>query len=587
MKSNNPQADSAAPSPISGQPLRQRAEATITHTGVVHSNSVYDAVLFDAEVEGLPQKFKNALNELRTYKKEIEVQNEELRRTQAELVAACEQYFDLYNQAPVGYITIDQRGTIQKANLTAAMLLGVSGDEIIHENLSRYISNDDQDTYTTHRNTTIVTGEPQVVELRMMKKSGKQFWARMESAVKECAGEKTHRIVISNITECKESEALQQKQNQQIQQAQKLQSLGVLAGGIAHDFNNLMGGIFGYIDLALMETKDGVITEYLHAAMSTMHRARTLTDKLLTFARGGAPNKKTTPLAPFIQETVHFAVSGSNVACEMDIEENLWSCTIDKGQISQAISNIIINAQQAMPDGGTITVSAGNISFETNNNLILAKGNYVKISIRDHGRGIPEEIMPHIFDPFYTTKTKGHGLGLTTSHSIIKRHGGYIDVESELGQGSMFTLFLPATIEADSVSAPAITEHKGSGIMVIMDDEECIRETTKIMLDAMGYTVVSTKNGRETLDVLMAETRANHRVRAMILDLTVAGGMGGVAAITEIRKTNTTLPVFVASGYSDDPVMTKPCEYGFTASISKPFRRVELAELLEKYVKKG
>jgi PAS domain S-box-containing protein len=580
--------DNTAPLSNPGQPLRQRTETKIPTMPSTQSRGSYDALLFSPETQELPTKIQQALHELHVHKIELENQNEELRRTQAELEVARARYFNLYDLAPVGYVSVLQNGMISEANLTAAAMLGVTRSELVQKFLSSFIYRDDQDIYYLHLKKISEEKTPQSCESRLIRRNAQVFWARLvSSATQDADNEPVYLVALTDITERKQSEAKQQKVDQHIQQTQKLQSLGVLAGGIAHDFNNLMGGIFGYIDLALMETDKETISRYLNTALETIHRARSLTDKLLTFARGGAPVQKTTSLMPFIQELTTFAVSGSNVACQLNIQENLWPCKIDKSQISQAFSNIIINAQQSMPDGGTIRVSAGNIPMEKENCSTPAQQNYVKISIKDHGKGIAPEIMPHIFDPFYSTKPQGHGLGLTTSYSIIKRHGGYIECESTVGYGSEFHIFLPAAIEPEVVTATATSRHAGSGTIIVMDDEQGIREIMKMMIETMGYSVECTQNGNEALNFFIAETSANRPVAAMILDLTVPGGMGGVAAIAEIRKTNPEIPVFVTSGYSQDRVMAAPEEYGFTAGICKPFRRVELAELLEKYVKKG
>jgi len=387
-----------------------------------------------------------------------------------------------------------------------------------------------------------------------------------------------------DITERKKAEEDNLKYAQQLQQTQRLESLGVLAGGIAHDFNNLMGGVFGYIDLAIEEKSKPLSSSYLSKAMETIERARGLTAQLLTFSKGGSPVRKVTSLFPFIQETAQFALSGSNVASKFFIEENLWQCSIDKNQISQVIDNLVINAKQAMSGGGTIDLTARNASFGETGHPVLVKGSYVELSLRDTGSGISPETMPHIFDPFFTTKVKGHGLGLSTCYSIINRHGGYIDVESELGKGTTFHVYLPAVTEVVTEQAPVMVIHSGSGIFIIMDDEDVVRETLCYMLESLGYVTIGCTDGAKTIDCLIEATRMKKELAGLILDLTVPGGLGGKETIAEIRKLNPEIPAFVSSGYADDPVMTNPKDYGFTGSICKPFTKSELARLLNKYV---
>jgi nitrogen-specific signal transduction histidine kinase/CheY-like chemotaxis protein len=392
---------------------------------------------------------------------------------------------------------------------------------------------------------------------------------------------------VQDITERKRAEEEHLKYEQQLQQNQRLESLGVLAGGIAHDFNNLMAGIYGYIDMAREDSTDDDVKLKLSKAAASIERARGLTAQLLTFAKGGAPIQAIGHLFPFLPETVQFALSGSDVSCHFEAPEDLWACNFDRNQVGQVIDNCVINARQAMPLGGTIELTARNITFAKKEHPLLTGGDYVKISIHDRGIGIPKELLSRIFDPFFTTKASGHGLGLATSFSIVKRHGGCIEVESEPGHGSTFHIFLPAVSNVNSVSVvkPA-TKLKGNGAIVVMDDEVSVREVIDDMLKSFGYTVVRTQNGSDAVDYFIRETAAKRRIAGMILDLTVPGGMGGKAAVAEIRKLDTTIPVFVASGYALDQVMANPTEYGFTASICKPFRKNELAAMLEKYLAK-
>lgn len=375
------------------------------------------------------------------------------------------------------------------------------------------------------------------------------------------------------------------KTEEMLQKTQKLESIGVLAGGIAHDFNNLLAGIYGFLDLALAHSNPNKISECLKKALGTIDKARGLTQQLLTFAKGGAPIKKIDRLVPFIQDTTHFALSGSKVSCEFNIENGLWMCEFDKNRIGQVIDNLVINAKQAMPDGGRIIISAINVVVNKNN-AMLTEGKYVKISVNDNGPGIPEEIQPRIFDPFFTTKPGGHGLGLSTCYSIINRHGGCIDVESQTGKGSTFHFYLPASPESDTVVtkvSPAV--HEGNGTIILMDDEEMVLEVIKIMLTSFGYSVICMRDGREVIEYLKSSNDNEiKKVVGIIFDLTIPGGIGGKEAIGEVLKINSGIPVFVSSGYDDDPVMADPVKYGFKASICKPYIKMELAEILSRNI---
>ncbi len=365
--------------------------------------------------------------------------------------------------------------------------------------------------------------------------------------------------------------------------AQKLEALGVLAGGIAHDFNNLMGGIFGFIEQAQDLSTEGPVKEILDKVTKNIDRARSLTQQLLTFAKGGSPMMQVAPFFPFIEQSVQFALSGSNVSSNFIIDNNLWSANYDKNQLGQVIDNLIINALQAMPSGGNITIEARNKEIKKGKHPVLEPGKYVMLVIKDSGIGIPPEVLPRIFDPFFTTKPKGHGLGLATCHSIITRHGGSIEASSEPCKGSTFTIYLPAVVEKAPVQESSTPKtHKGSGIFLIMDDEEVMRAILTAMLEPLGYAVVCTANGQEAVNFIEKCICDNTKIEGMLFDLTVPGGMGGKTAIETIRNMGVTAPAFVASGYADDPIIINPKQYGFNASICKPFMKTELIELLNK-----
>jgi PAS domain S-box-containing protein len=504
----------------------------------------------------------------------------ERKRTAEALSRSQERYRLLHEYAPVGILLVNRTGQVLEVNSAAIQILGSPSVEATKGiNLITFpllieggISAAFLHCVETGR---IVSGE-----YKYTTNWGKSVYSllRFVPIFDDHGQVNLVHAIVEDITEHKRME-------EELQKAQKLESLGVLAGGIAHDFNNLLTGIFGYIDLARSVSKDPRAIEYLEATLSTMTRARALTLQLLTFAKGGSPVQKLTPLVPFIQETAQFALSGSNVSCRFSFAENLRPCNIDKNQIGQVIDNIVINAQQAMPNGGAIEISAENIHLGRKAHPSLAEGHYVKVSIKDSGIGIPKEVMPRIFDPFYTTKTKGHGLGLATSYSIIKRHGGCIDVESEPGKGSAFYVFLPASAKTVAEDKTAGAMHSGRGTIIVMDDEEIVRTSVGEMLELLGYAVAGKNSGKEAVDFYISETGAGRTFAAMIFDLTIPGGMGGIEAVAEIRKLNKEIPVFVASGYADNSAMKNPVDFGFTASIPKPFTIAELSEILNRNMK--
>jgi len=370
-----------------------------------------------------------------------------------------------------------------------------------------------------------------------------------------------------------------QKLTDSMQRAQKLESLGLLAGGIAHDFNNMLAGIFGYLDIAketIALNQTDQVPKYLDKALGVYDRAKGLTQQLLTFSKGGNPIRKTIKLAPLIQHSASFALSGSNVTCQFDLAGDLWLCDCDEIQIEQAIDNIVINGKQAMPLGGTIIISAANVTDQPNN-----AGNFVRISIQDQGVGMPKEILPKIFDPFFSTKTTGHGLGLATVYSIVQRHGGWVDVQSEPGKGSTFDLFIPASSKKELHGTEhKAEEHKGTGRILVLDDEIFLLEIVSSMLESMGYSVVQSKDGRDALKAFIDAEQSGQPFAVSILDLTIPGGVGGKETAKEMRRVNPHSIIIASSGYSEDPVISNPNENGFSDSIIKPYRKNDLAELM-------
>jgi PAS domain S-box-containing protein len=379
-----------------------------------------------------------------------------------------------------------------------------------------------------------------------------------------------------------------QRTRDTMRKAEQLESLGVLAGGIAHDFNNLLGGLFGYIDMA----RDGIRSDHeairnLDKAFSVFGRAKDLTSQLLTFAKGGAPARKTKSLPPLINDTVRFALSGSVVKAEFFIDPGLKPCDIDENQMSQVLDNITINARDAMPRGGTITVSAVNLTSDTPLPPILKAGPYIRVSVSDQGTGIAQDHIVHIFDPFFTTKQKGSGLGLAVCYSIIKRHDGTLEVESQLGKGSTFHIYLPVSTKAVSteLSSSVTNIHKGSGRILVMDDEDYIRDIAGTMLSDMGYEVSTATCGEEAIELFSEAQKTEKPFHLVILDLTVPGGMGGKEAKDCIRKIMVDVKIVASSGYSEDPVIAYPANNGFDASLMKPYKKAELAETVRRVLR--
>ena len=390
----------------------------------------------------------------------------------------------------------------------------------------------------------------------------------------------------SMIDELREREIEREKALEEFGKHQKFESLGILAGGIAHDFNNLLTAIRGNVQLAQMYKHDS--EELKHCLSDTEHatvRAMDLTRQLLTFAKGGTPVKTTASIPELLQSTVTFILRGSKSKCEFAFAEKLRPVDIDTTQISQVIDNLVINANQSMPNGGIINIRAENAYINETSTLPLEKGEYIKITITDHGTGILKQNIPKIFDPFFTTKHSGTGLGLATSYAILKRHGGHISVESEVGIGSTFYVYLPASINAVKVKALLDSmSYAGGGRILVMDDQESIRALLGKMLALMNYEAEFANDGQKAVDIFAEAKKSGKPFDAVIMDLTVPGAMGGKEAVKVLREIDPDVIAFVTSGYSNDPVMAQYKEYGFKGRLDKPFKIQDLKNLLKSFL---
>ncbi len=501
------------------------------------------------------------------------------KRSEQALLENEQQLWAILEANPDPMVMYDLNGHPQYLNPAFSRVFGWTFEELEGRKIP-FVPQDQEKISSDKIREIFAHGTPLSFETKRYTKERKVIDIILNAAVaKDEMGSPVGMVV--NITDISERKLLET----QYEQAQKMEALGTLAGGIAHDFNNYLGGIFGYVDLALQYTRDEKVEGFLSKVLASSDRAKGLTHQLLTFSKGGSPIKKVAPLDLFLQETTQFALSGSSVSSNFVISPDLWMCEYDKNQIGQVMDNIVINAHHAMPSGGNVTVTAQNILLTRDETLTLAPGKYVKISISDTGIGIPPKYINRIFDPFFSTKQTGSGLGLATSYSIVKQHGGIIDVESEQGHGTSFNLYLPATGRAKKSESKAIQgRYQGVGRLLIMDDEQLIREMLGEMLGGMGFFVVPTRDGQEALNAFITARNQGDPFRAVILDLTIPGGLGGKDTIRKIRKIDQEIPVFVASGYSEDTAIATPESFGFTASIEKPFVISQLAQMLAKYL---
>ena len=363
-----------------------------------------------------------------------------------------------------------------------------------------------------------------------------------------------------------------------LQKMQKLQSVGTLAGGIAHDFNNILQGLYGNIAFAKEDLpKNHPACVSLEEAEKSMGRAVRLTKQLLTFAKGGAPVKEDVDLGALVKGAAQFDLSGSNVSLVFRQADDLWQVHADRAQLQQVVSCLVINARQAMPDGGHLAITLENADLPQAAVPGLRQGRFVKVTVRDDGPGIEPAVLGRIFDPYFTTRQTGHGLGLTTAYSIITKHGGHIGVESEPGQGATFTFYLPADASAQAPEAgqaaaerPAPAPSRPARLLV-MDDEETIRELAARMLTPCGYSVATAPDGQEALGLFQGALEAGTPFDAVILDLTIPGGIGGKDVVKALLALDPDVLAIVSSGYAEDPVMADPAAYGFKGAAAKPY----------------
>lgn len=507
--------------------------------------------------------------------KNLQQQLSELRQTEKALQESEARYRSLVENANEAIIVV-QDGFIRYANPMALQTFDCSAAEITATPAIDFVHPDDRE-HILVRNKKRLKGEnvENPINFRLLTTNGTIKTITNSSVRIQWDGRPADLVLMTDITEVK-------KMEDEILRADKLESIGLLAGGIAHDFNNYLATLLGNISLAKLYKDDGEkVLEKMENMEKTILRARELSGQLFTFAKGGSPLKEKLDLGQLIMEKIKFTLSGSNVCAKYSIAADLYPVEADGEQLGQVLNNIVVNAVQSMPEGGIMEVHAENFSVaakDTGSTMPLPEGSYVKVTIKDEGTGIPAKYLSKIFDPFFTTKDKGRGLGLAIAYSIIKKHGGQLSVESKMGEGSSFFIFLPTAVRHGEEQALTDKLLQGTGKILVMDDEEELLTVTGETLTALGYDVIPARDGREAIELYMRARENNEPFDLVILDLTVPGGMGGKQTISALLEKDPGARVIVASGYADDPVMANFQDYGFKGAVQKPFTIGVLAE---------
>jgi PAS domain S-box-containing protein len=530
-----------------------------------------------------PEEIKHLLHELQVHQIELEMQNEEMGRLQQELLVSREKYFDLYDLAPVGYLTISEKGLIVEANLTVVNLLGLERDYLISKPVTRFIVKEDQDLYYLHRKQLLETQAPQICELRMMRKGGAPFWARIEAIVARGSNDDAllFRTTVSDITKRKRAEEERLEMERRLQQTQKLESLGLLAGGVAHDFNNLLMAILGHADLALQEVPPmSPVRERIQEIIQASRRAAGLCLQMLAYVGKGQSELKRVDLPALVEEMTHLLKTSINkkAILNLNFEQGLPPIQADANQIRQIVMNLIINASEAIGErGGVITVSIGaresDLEYLRKTCLKndLPAGLYVYLEVSDTGCGMDEETLQRIFEPFFTTKFTGRGLGLAAALGLVQTHNGALCLQSAPGKGTTFTVLFPALPVREEVRADATgtstAAWQGSGTVLLVDDEASVRHVVRMMIEYLGFSVLTAADGRQALDLYRER---GGEITLVVLDMTMPR-LDGVETFRELRRIDPKACVILSSGYAEEDVVSQLAGKGLSGFIQKPY----------------
>ena len=573
--------DAAHPA-SAGETLRQRAEVIAGEQGAPSPE----------DLEALsPGEARRVLHELRVHQIQLEMQNDELRAAQVGLDAARARYFDLYDLAPVGYVTATEQGLILEANLTAATLLGLARGALVGRSISRFIAPDVQDVYYRHRRKLFESTEPQSCDLQMLRGDGTRFWARLEMrlATDRESGTPVIRAAISDVSADHAAAEEQQRLREQLAQAEKLESVGRLAGGIAHDFNNMLTAIIGHVEMALdrVDPADPLF-EDLDTVRTAAWRSAELTAQLLAFARKQVVRPRVMDLNDVVTSTLRMLdrLLGEQSEVGWRPAPGLWAAVVDPTQVDRVLTNLCLNARDAIAGSGRIEISTANVVFSEGDPTAPAgarPGEWVRLSVHDTGHGISAEVMEHIFEPFFTTKDAagGSGLGLATVEGIAAQNGGFVAAASRPGEGSTLSVYLPRSrrpTDPDDRRSPVRRApgdlRSGAGETVLLvEDEVAVLRVVGAQLRRLGYVVLPAGTPEEALRV--ATTHAGSI--DLILSDVVLPGSNGTTLVAELGRLVPRAGRLLMSGY---PALASSREAGHgqhLSLLSKPFTLERLA----------
>ena len=482
-------------------------------------------------------------------------------------------------EASIQGLCIDQDGRIEFANPAMAAMFGYAdAQQLIGQSYDTVVAPHERERLAAYRAARLNReAAPAAYEYQGRRQDGDVIWLECLMSPLQWRGRPAMFSAFVDITARKQVE-------EDLLRARKIESVGILAGGIAHDFNNLLTGILGNVSLAkAFAGPETNIAKRLSEAEKACQKATALTQQLLTFSKGGAPIRQTVSIASVLRESVDFVLHGANVRSDLRIPEDLWPVDVDKGQIYHVIHNVMLNAIQAMPGGGVVTVTAENVVLSETFAGPVPKGHYVKIAIRDQGGGVPDDILTQIFDPYFTTKAEGSGLGLAIAYAIVAKHEGYLTVESEAGVGAVFSFYLPAVRQAaDGAALAAVGAPTDSRRILVVDDEAYILELLEEMLSSLGYEATCCHDGKDAIAAYQRAHASGRAFAVVLLDITIPGGMGGCETLSHLQAIEPGVKAVISSGYANDPVMANFAKHGFSGVIAKPYTLPGLREVLQR-----